>query len=498
MTNSHDELLSSLNNIAKENNIYLVSRLQRSKYKALEAVEDKINSVDSGRRSGLGMHLFDSQGHSLLTSTDKLNNSAASLELLRKALTELKNINEKATKSPAVFQLERTTAQKDLANEFNFNKFTTIDLEEKLVNHNKKIKKLGEELGISNKLKIRTHFDVQENSWLVTRSDGTDIFWSVPSCRLSTSLSFKGKKQKVQDYVSKSSLNWDVLTDKPAQDNFFTEVKHVLNLLMHSADNPQYPAGNYPLIIDSQLGGLLAHEAFGHAAESDGICSGHSILSKNKKLAKGKKVASNIVSIHDATEENKWGYTPFSAFGATRESIEIVKEGLLNAAISDTLSGKKIGDAVRGCSRAQNFDDVPVPRMSNTFISVKNPLEGFVKYAKAEMIRDALLEKGLLKDKILFLQSSGGGGQVETHSGTFMFTFNYLHELTPNSVKLYRGSSFSGNILEALKAIKAGIGKVEIHGAGRCGKSGQAVHVSMGANQFLFIENTPAVTLGGS
>ncbi|MFW6143461.1 MAG: TldD/PmbA family protein [Patescibacteria group bacterium] len=497
LENFGDTLLKKLNSLAREKNIYLISRLQESKVKSLEVVNGEINEVNSGQHSGLGLHLFDQQGHSILTSTDKLNDNYVS-KLFERSAAQLKKINCKATKTPAIFDLEKNKDSVDLASEFAFNFFTTQELKEKLLQHNRQVGELAAKAEIDNKISVRTLLQVKKQARRLTRIDGTDIFWSIPSCRLSTVINLNTKENKIADYVTRITPDWEILTDKRQLEDFYLEVRNVLDLLKSSADKPQYPAGNYPLLIDSKLGGLLAHEAFGHAAESDSILSGESILSKDKKLAKGRAVASEKASIIDQARKYSWGYTPYSSFGVAREKVEIVKDGKLNASLSDISSGRRIGDKVYGCARTESYEDIPIPRMSNTFISVKQPFPGFNSYPKPAQIRDKLLQEDLLNDKVLLLHRCFGGGQVDPHSGTFMFNFNYLYELTPSSVKLYRGSSFSGNILEALKSVKAGFGGVKIHQTGVCGKRGQTVPTASGSNQFLLIDQTPAVMLGGS
>lgn len=497
MKNSEKNLLDSLNSQAKKEGSYLVSRLQKSRYKYLEVLDDKVEEIRSGRHSGIGLHLFDSEGHSYLASTDKINNPNHVSTLLQKAQKELKEISKNTTKNPEIFKLNKYNKNTDLSKNFDYNKFSVTQLEKKLLNLHKEIKKLTNNLNITPRVSIDTYFSVRENYWRITRTDGTDVSWAIPSCRLQSIIHYSGESNKVLDRISNATLGWNAISKKDQVNKFLKNVKSALEMLKVSADQPQYPAGNYNLLIDATLGGLLAHEAFGHAAESDIIYAKDSVLGKKGNLDKGKKVANKIVSIYDDSKDSVWGYTPFSAFGIPRKKMEIVKQGILRSSIGDTFSGNLIGDKNSGGSRVQSYENVPVPRMCGTYISVQEPFPK-IKETSPQEIQKLLQEKNLLKNKVLLLKHSTGGGQVDPNSGTFMFSFAYLYEITPNKIRVFRGSSFSGNILRALKSTIAGFGPVQQSLFGKCGKSGQNISIAAGSNQFLYMRKTPAVTLGGN
>ncbi len=491
------QIINKLNPHAKKKDTYLITRWQEKKSKQVEAVDSAIENVSTKRLSGIGLHLFDREGHSVLTSTDNLQNSEHLKEVLGRGVQSLKNINKQATTTQEVFLLKPEKDKINLTADFDFKLLTTKEIEKKLLNLNKKIKDVGKALGIIKNIKISSRFHIFQERWQITRSDGTDVQWEYPRSYLGIRLIYKKGQIKVGDSITRSSPGWQLLTKGNLQKGLMDEAQFVLKLLKESAERPEYPAGSYPLLIDANLGGLLAHEAFGHCAESDIVHEGGSVLSKNGKFQKGKKVASSIVSIIDKTREKTWSYQPYSAFGVPREDIKIVEKGTLKESLSDVLTGRDIGDEIRGSSRVQSYTNTPIPRMACTYISVEDPEPSLGFLTGPQKIQEALKNKGLLKEKVLVLRNSRGGGQVDTQAGTFMFGFSYLYEITPDSINLFRGSSFSGKTLEALKAIKKGFGPIKTDFPGMCGK-GQRVTNLNGANEFIYLEDSPYVTLGGS
>ena len=537
--NRYTNLIKNLNTQAAEQGVYLICRLQKKQSKRIEVVGQEINEVSTARMKGLGLHLFDKEGRSVLTSTDNLGDESSVKATLKQAINSLPiGLNPPKikrgvqpsrkplrTKNPEIFTLKLQKDQINLAKNFDFNALTTTEIESKLLYLNQKIAEMGKTIGVGGNLKITSSFSIGQEAWRITRSDGTDVSWELPKTALATHLTYEKDGKKVDDHLSQFNPGWQIFTplDSEHLKKYLQEVVFVIKLLKKSIDKLEYPAGNYPILIDSQLGGLLVHEAFGHAAESDAIYNNTSVLGENGKLCRGAEIASSIVSIVDETKPNTWGYTPYSAFGVPRGKIVIVRNGILQASLGDVFSGIKIGDQVRGASRIESYGDIPLPRMSRTYTSVggKSPNSPesekesdslLCKESDSEKpdsfpsdssyspkaIQQKLLRNGLIKDRVLVLRRGRGGGQVNSRTGTFMFGFAYLYEITPDSIKLFRGSSFSGQTLEALKSIKAGFGKVDTHYFGSCGKGGQYVSVNDGANGFIFIEKAPHVTIGGS
>ena len=220
------------------------------------------------------------------------------------------------------------------------------------------------------------------------------------------------------------------------------------------------PSGQFPVIADPELTGVLIHEALGHATEGDLILQNDSIL--KDKL--GDQIASDIVNIFDdATLRDGFGYYPYDVEGVKTKPNQLVKDGKLISLLNSRSTSSKLGMSSSGNARSI-IADQPIVRMSNTFLQ---PGDNEVE----ELFED--IEYGM------YLKGSRGG-QVDTGKGIFQFNAaeGYLIENGEKTTPL-RDVSLSGNILETLKSIDA-IGNDFKLSVGFCGKDGQTAPVGDG------------------
>ena len=220
------------------------------------------------------------------------------------------------------------------------------------------------------------------------------------------------------------------------------------------------PSGKFPVIADSELTGVLIHEALGHAVEGDLILQNDSIL----KDRLGTQIASDIVNIFDdASLRDGFGYYPYDVEGVKTKPNQLVKDGKLISLLNSRETSSKLGMASSGNARSI-IADQPIVRMSNTFLQ---PGDSKVE----ELFEDI--------DYGIYLKGSRGG-QVDTGKGIFQFNAaeGYIIENGEKTTPL-RDVSLSGNILETLKNIDA-IGNDFKLSVGFCGKDGQTAPVGDG------------------
>ena len=220
------------------------------------------------------------------------------------------------------------------------------------------------------------------------------------------------------------------------------------------------PSGQFPVVADSELTGVLIHEALGHATEGDLILQNDSIL--KDKL--GTQIASDIVNIFDdASLKDGFGYYPYDVEGVKTKPNQLVKDGKLISLLNSRETSSKLDMTSSGNARSI-IADQPIVRMSNTFLE------------PGDMEVDELFE-GI--DYGMYLKGSRGG-QVDTGKGIFQFNAaeGYLIENGEITTSL-RDVSLSGNILETLKNIDAIANDFKLS-VGFCGKGGQTVPVGDG------------------
>lgn len=219
------------------------------------------------------------------------------------------------------------------------------------------------------------------------------------------------------------------------------------------------PAGRMPVVMSSEAGGTMVHEACGHGLEADLVQKGLSVY--KDKL--GEKVAADGVSvIDDATLAGKYGTFRFDDEGNFGQRTVLINNGILEQYMYDRLTAAKDGRDSTGNGRRESYQDKPIPRMSNTFIaSGRDDPEAIISSTPW----------GLLVKKM-------GGGQVNTTNGDFVFDVQEAYLIENGEVKYpVRGATLTGNgprVLNSIDMIGSDLG----FGIGVCGKDGQGVPVS--------------------
>ena len=234
------------------------------------------------------------------------------------------------------------------------------------------------------------------------------------------------------------------------------------------------PGGIMPVVLSSEAGGTMVHEAIGHGLEADLAGEGLSVYSGMI----GKQVASPAVTvIDDGSIPGLRGSMGCDDEGTPSERTILVENGTLKGFMTDLITSRKFGYPLTGNGRRETYRHRPIPRMSNTMIlpGALNP---------DEIIRKA--DSGIFVKKM-------GGGQVNTVTGDFVFNVaeGYLIEHGALGEPI-RGATLIGNgpkILGSIEHVGSDLG----FGIGTCGKDGQGVPVA-DAQPTLLI---PEITVGG-
>jgi TldD protein len=228
-------------------------------------------------------------------------------------------------------------------------------------------------------------------------------------------------------------------------------------LLMLSAKPA--PAGQFTVVMSSQAGGTMIHEAVGHGLEADLVQKGLSVYAG--KL--GEKVAIELVTvIDDATLPEHNGSFSVDDEGVPAQRKVLIQDGYLVGYMYDRLRAMKEGKTSTGNGRRQSYAHIPMVRMTNTFID-----KG--KDDPQDIIRDT--KKGVYVVKM-------GGGEVNTVTGDFVFEIMEGYMIENGEITYpIRGATLIGNGPKALQDIDA-VGNDLGWAIGTCGKDGQGVPVT--------------------
>ena len=235
------------------------------------------------------------------------------------------------------------------------------------------------------------------------------------------------------------------------------------------------PTGIMPVVISSEAGGTMIHEAVGHSLEADLVQKGLSVFAQKC----GTKIASDIVSVRDdATLPGRRGSFFVDDEGTPAHCTLLVENGILRTYMYDLVTAKKDGCQSTGNGRRESYRNRPIPRMTNTLI---------VPGAHTPEDIVAATDSGLFVKKM-------GGGQVNTINGDFMFDVNDAHLIRGGEIREpVRGASLIGNSFKVLSQIDMVANDLGFS-VGTCGKEGQGVPVA-DAQPTLRIEG---ITVGGT
>jgi TldD protein len=235
------------------------------------------------------------------------------------------------------------------------------------------------------------------------------------------------------------------------------------------------PSGSMPVVVGGGFGGVLFHEMTGHGLEADHIQKGASVYVG--KL--GERVAEPLLNAYDDGRlPGEWGSDAIDDEGQPTQKTQVIEDGRLTTYLYDRLTAERDGVASTGNGRRESFRELPIPRMTNTYIA---PGDATPEAIIAEV------ERG-------FYAVSFGGGQVDPATGDFVFGVSEGYLIENGEVtRPCRGATLIGNCLDALAAIDA-VGDDFFMKTGICGKGGQKVPVGTGQGHV----RVRAMTVGGT
>ena len=249
------------------------------------------------------------------------------------------------------------------------------------------------------------------------------------------------------------------------------EAARIAHTMLHAKN---CPAGNMTVAIDNGFGGVIFHEACGHALEATSVAKGNSVFSG--KL--GQQIASTkVTAIDDGTIPNAWGSLNIDDEGNKTQKNVLIENGILKGYMIDKLNARRMNMEPTGSSRRQSYSYQPTSRMTNTYIAAgTDKPEDIIK-----SIDDGLYAKKL------------GGGSVNPVTGEFNFAVQEGY-LVKNGViqEPVRGASLIGKGSDVLMNIDMVGDNLEL-AQGMCGSSSGSIPTNVGQPMI----RVKKITVGG-
>lgn len=258
----------------------------------------------------------------------------------------------------------------------------------------------------------------------------------------------------------------EFLKDGP-QNIGLTAAEHAISLL----SSVTAKGGNYDVVMDPVLNGVMVHEAFGHAVEADNWPA-HTTVLEDKV---GKRVGPDNLNLSDdPTMAGERGSFVYDWEGTKTRKRYLVKDGILTELLHSLETATRLNMTPNGSARAQSFMHPPLPRMSNTFMEPGD-------WSVDELIHDT--KHGIMLCNFNY-------GYTEPSKGQFMFQASHGFLVEDGEVgQMVRDVSLAGQILEVLAKVDAVANDFEMD-AGTCGKSGQMIP-DMSGGPHARIRNIP-------
>ncbi|MBU0936488.1 MAG: TldD/PmbA family protein [Spirochaetes bacterium] len=292
-------------------------------------------------------------------------------------------------------------------------------------------------------------------------SDGAESYSLIPRSLVYASLTMEHEGEPFDLYeIFGGAGQFEDLFDRP--ETLYPKLDVLAERLQQKAKGVYAKPGEHEVILDSDLAGILAHEAIGHTVEADLVLGG-SVAADYM----GKTVASPLVTLVDFANTALGRLCPVPLWiddeGTDARDAILIQDGVLKSYMHNKESAAHFGVEPTGNARAYGFYDEPLIRMRNTAI-----LPGNSKLA--DMI--ASVDNGYY-----FLQSSNG--QADSTS-EFMFGVVMGYEIKNGKLgAAVRDCTISGVAFSMLQTISMISDDMSWTGAGMCGKK-QSIPVGMG------------------
>lgn len=237
--------------------------------------------------------------------------------------------------------------------------------------------------------------------------------------------------------------------------NLDGKIKEACTKAVNLVAAPSVRGGEYTVIVDPDLAGIFAHEAFGHLSESDFVYENPNL---HKTMQLGTKFGEKFVNIYDTgLDLGARGYLKYDDEGVATEKTDLIQDGILVGRLHTRETAAKLGERPTGNARALNYTFAPICRMRNTCI------------APGQASFEDMLQRVKLG---VYVKGSYGG---ETNGEMFTFSAGEGYMIRDGRLaELVRDVNLTGNVFTTLANIDM-VGKdfTPHESAGGCGKGGQ-------------------------
>ena len=440
-----DFLHTVLEEALKNGGEYADLFFEDTKVNSISYLDSKVDDMSLGNNYGVGLRVIVNKKTIYLYSNDTSNDS-----LINLARSVASVVNDKKYIPSNFIESHEKDNHPLHINPFDIN----FDEKIEVLSYLDKTAR-----GVSDKIKqVNARYMEKQRNILVCASNGILKEDSQTYIRLvMLSMASDGVNTQTASRTKGALDGYQVIKDI----NLENMAKETANSAIKMLDSKYPKSGKYPVVIDNAFGGVIFHEACGHALEATAVADNASVFCN--KL--GEKIASDVVTaIDDGTIKNAWGSYNIDDEGNDAQRTVLIENGILKSYLVDELGSMKMNQKVTGSARRESYKYPPTSRMRNTFIDKGNS-------SFEDLISG--IEYGLYAKKM-------GGGSVDPATTDYNFAVSegYLIE-NGKITEPVRGATLIGRGDETLMNIEAVSSNLEL-ADGICGSVSGSVPTTVG------------------
>lgn len=415
---------------------------------SIALVDGKVDDAIGGRSYGIGIRIF--KGLNSVYAYTNNNSLDSLLETAYRAALALGEVKENSVSSIILNEKKITTIH-------------PIVYYPKDVTYDKKIAILksaynGAKNFSTDISQVIANYSDKEQNILIANTEGLYIQDKRVRTRLGVSaIASKGSENQTGFEGPGRHMGIEMFENIDAEYHG-REAARIAHTMLHAKN---CPASNMTVAIDNGFGGVIFHEACGHALEASAVSKGNSVFAN--KL--GEQIASTkVTAIDDGTVPNAWGSLNIDDEGNKTQKNVLIENGILKGYMIDKLNGRRMNMEATGSSRRQGYKYQPTSRMTNTYIDAgdDNP---------DDIIKS--IEDGLYAKKL-------GGGSVNPVTGEFNFAVQEGYLVKNGEIQEpVRGASLIGKGVEVLMDIDMVGNNLDV-AQGMCGSSSGSIPTNVG------------------
>jgi len=414
--------------------------------KSVSLLNGKVIRASTGFDSGTGIRLLAGTNSVYVYSSD--NDIEVLLKLAKEAAAAIKGTDKGSIE--ALKELCSTTKATVEIDPMNVSKMDMVDVLRKSADY-----ALGYDSLIT---QVASSLAYSTRTARIINTRGVNAEDTTKRIRLSVETIATKENEKQSGRIAPGTMRgYEFINEYPLID----KTRECCDTAIRMVNAGYAPSAKMPVILGNGFGGVIFHEACGHALEATSVGIKNSYFTD--KL--GEQIASSIVSARDnAVIDGEWGSYATDDEGNTSSDLLLIENGILKNYLVDELGGRRMNCKPTGCARRQNYSYAPTSRMSNTYIcnGETDPKDII-----------ANTEYGLYCTQM-------GGGSVDTSTGDFNFAVNEAFMVRDGKIaEPVRGATLIGKGQEILKNIDM-VGNDLTLSAGMCGSVSGGVPVTVG------------------